>query len=69
MGKKDRRQKSEVREQKKRKWKVHLKIPKFLIPKDEPIVPKAFTPIDYVGGIVVFFICGRVYLYTIEEME
>ncbi|MEW6617747.1 MAG: DUF2723 domain-containing protein [bacterium] len=51
--------------QKKRKWKVHLKIPKFLIPRDEPIVPKVFNLIDYAGGIVVFFICWAVYLHTL----
>ncbi len=57
MGKKIRGKKAEDRKQKNRKWKVNFRIPRFLIPKDEPIVPRAFTPVDYAGGIVVFFIC------------
>lgn len=60
-----RRQKIGVKCQTKKKWKVSLKIPRFLIPKDEPIVPRAFTPIDYAGGITVFFICWLVYLHTL----
>ncbi|MEW6097224.1 MAG: DUF2723 domain-containing protein [bacterium] len=65
MGKKDRKQKIDYREQKKRKWKVQFRIPKFLIPRDEPSVPRAFTSIDYAGGIMVFFICWAVYLHTL----
>ncbi|MEW6095338.1 MAG: hypothetical protein AB1567_02250 [bacterium] len=64
MGKKVRKQKTDYRGQKKSKWKVQFRIPKFLIPKDEPIVPRTFTSIDYAGGILVFFICWIVYLYT-----
>ncbi|MEW6617972.1 MAG: DUF2723 domain-containing protein [bacterium] len=57
MGKKERRQK-------KRKW-VKFRIPKFLIPKDEPIVSSPFNVIDYAGGILVFFICWIVYQHTL----
>ncbi|MEW6607162.1 MAG: DUF2723 domain-containing protein [bacterium] len=60
------KQKIESSRQKKRKqWRFVFKFPKFLIPKDEPIVPRAFTPIDYAGGILVFFICWAVYLHTL----
>ncbi|MEW6096908.1 MAG: DUF2723 domain-containing protein [bacterium] len=65
MGKKVRKQKTDYRGQKKRKWKILFRIPRFLIPKDEPIVPRAFTMIDYAGGILVFFICWAVYLHTL----
>ncbi|MEW6618752.1 MAG: DUF2723 domain-containing protein [bacterium] len=66
MGKKKlKKQTSDDRRQKKREWKVQFRIPKFLISKDEPIVPRAFTSIDYGGGILVFFISWAVYLHTL----
>ncbi|MEW6096899.1 MAG: DUF2723 domain-containing protein [bacterium] len=65
MGKKDRKQKIDDRGQKRSKWKVQFRIPRFLIPKDELITLRAFTSIDYAGGIVVFFICWAVYLHTL----
>ncbi|MEW6095927.1 MAG: DUF2723 domain-containing protein [bacterium] len=72
MGKKDRKQKTESRRektgssrQKQRKGKVSFRIPKFLIPRDEPIVPMSFSQIDYAGGMLVFFICWAVYLHTL----
>ncbi|MEW6096738.1 MAG: DUF2723 domain-containing protein [bacterium] len=65
MGKKNRGQKTDNRKQKKWKWKGPFKIPRFLIPKDEPITPRAFALLDYAGGILVFFICWAVYLHTL----
>lgn len=58
-------QKAAGRKQKTRKWKVSFRIPRFLIPKDELIIPRPFTSIDYAGGILVFFICWVVYLHTL----
>lgn len=54
-----------VAKQKKRKWKVLFRSPKFLIPTDETIIPRAFSPIDYAGGILIFFICWLIYLHTL----
>ncbi|MEW6607696.1 MAG: DUF2723 domain-containing protein [bacterium] len=65
MGKKNRGQITDNRKQKKGKWKVPFKIPRFLIPKDEPITPRAFALLDYAGGVLVFFICWVVYLHTL----
>ncbi|MEW6618187.1 MAG: DUF2723 domain-containing protein [bacterium] len=65
MGKKLTGQKKETKGQKKKERRVSFKIPKFLRLKDEPIVPRAFSPIDYAGGILVFFICWTVYLHTL----
>jgi len=65
MGKKTRRQKPVLYRKQKGKLKISLKLPKFLMPKDESIVPRPFTLIDYAGGIIVFFICWAVYLHTL----
>ncbi|MEW6095147.1 MAG: DUF2723 domain-containing protein [bacterium] len=65
MGKKNRGQKTDNRKQKKGKWKVPFKIPRFLIPKDELIIPQSFTVIDYVVGFLLFLISLQVYLKTL----
>ncbi|MEW6608843.1 MAG: DUF2723 domain-containing protein [bacterium] len=65
MEKKVRGHKEKAKGKKKRERKISFKIPKFLRLKDEPIIPRAFSPIDYAGGIVVFFICWVVYLHTL----
>ncbi len=51
--------------QKKMGWKDPFKFLRFLIPKNELIVPRIFTSLDYAGGILVFFICWAVYLHTL----
>lgn len=58
------RKKTKV-ESKKKKWRFSFKIPRFLMPKDEAIIPRVFSIIDYAGGILVFFICWAVYLHTL----
>ncbi|MEW6097191.1 MAG: DUF2723 domain-containing protein [bacterium] len=63
--KETRHQKTDTKAQKKRERKVNFIIPGFFIPKDEPIALGPFSPIDYAGGILVFFICWAVYLHTL----
>lgn len=65
MGKKYRGQRTKNKKQKKRRWEILSNIPKIFIPEDKPYIPRAFTMIDYGGGILVFFICWAVYLHTL----
>jgi len=65
MGKKVRKHKTDSKGQKKRKWKISFKIPKFLLPNDEPIVARTFTVVDYIVGFLVFLLSFQMYLETL----
>ncbi len=61
----NKKQMTDGRKQKKKKWRVQFRIPEFFIPKDEPITIRPFTVVDYVVGFLVFLLSFEVYLRTL----